>query len=307
MKFSIELIKEESWLKSDEEIELWYNRYIKLIEYSKNQDYTNNRFTHVHHILPRSMFPQFEKEQKNLIRLSYRLHYLAHFILLKLTNDPRMAIAFSMMNKKTNNKEFYLNSRLFEAATKNITESFINNPSICTPSKLFWTIDENGNRCRTEDESKKISGVAPWQKGFNKINKETTRFMNLITKKIDFVDKLDKPEYFHFRLGTHKTDYMPIYFYKDTYYIRQGDVPEELNFNVKLTFDTLDNVIPTIDSYLYKHRKNKISEGRRKSIEENGGKTLREMGLQMFNFYDPDFKFDFSYKIACFEERNQHL
>lgn len=303
MDFSINLIKTVSNLEDKTKLDIWYNRYVKLIEYAKTQNF--GKLTHGHHILPRSMFPEFKDTKENIVVLSYRLHYLAHFILLKLTVDSRMAVAFTYMNRSTNKAGFYLNSRLFAATTEEITKSFVENPEICTPSKLYWTLDENGNRCRTEDPSKKISGVAPWQKGFDSINKERTKFFNMLTKNFEYIDKNVKPELYHYRIGAYKKGKLFVYLYKGMYYFKFSDLPRELHFGLKHSDKIMDNIIPTTDSYLYKHSV-KLDLIRKEIIELHGGKTLGEIGLKVYNIEDPNFKFDLSIPIFNFEEKNRH-
>jgi hypothetical protein len=41
-------------------------------------------------------------------------------------------------------------------------------------------------------------------------------------------------------------------------------------------------------------------------IEQHGGKTLKDLGLQVFYFYDPNFKFDFTKQFYDYENRNKH-
>ena len=60
-----------------------------------------------------------------------------------------------------------------------------------------------------------------------------------------------------------------------------------------------------MDSYLYKHS-NKLDEPRKIMIEQHRGKTLKDLGLQVFYFYDPNFKFDFTKQFYDYENRNKH-
>lgn len=52
----------------------------------------------VHHILPRSLFPEYEYEPDNLVKLSLYDHFVAHYIIAK-TKNPKMLYAFNMMNR----------------------------------------------------------------------------------------------------------------------------------------------------------------------------------------------------------------
>ena len=56
---------------------------------------------------------------------------------------------------------------------------------------------------------------------------------------------------------------------------------------------------------MYKYSE-KLDEPRKHMIEQHGGKTLKELGLQVFYFYDHDFKFDFTKQLYDYETRNKH-
>lgn len=52
----------------------------------------------VHHILPRSLFPEYEFEPLNLVKLKLYDHFVAHYLIAK-TKNPKMVYAFNMMNR----------------------------------------------------------------------------------------------------------------------------------------------------------------------------------------------------------------
>lgn len=58
-----------------------------------------------HHILPKSLFPQYRKERWNIVGLPARDHFLAHYHLFKmLPRNPQMTHAFwSMCNRGNEN------------------------------------------------------------------------------------------------------------------------------------------------------------------------------------------------------------
>ena len=352
----IHLIKTKSNLTDEYQLNLWYNRYIKLLKYAETHDYSNTKHYHKHHILPKSLFPEYEHDQDNLIKLSYRLHYIAHYILWKLTKTYQMAMAFHYMSTaniknirlyNTAIKTLYEGRKGYTSATNILTGinelTKVENLGIthistsagckwwmnekghkifvkedmskfgyknthnndCAPSKIYWTLDKNGNRCRTEDESKKISGVAPWHKGFNSINKERTKFINLITKETEYVLKNEKPERYHYRTSGQVKSKFYIFLFEDIYYFSYLALPRKIQFNLCRSLDVVNNKIPTMDSYLYKHS-NKLDEPRKIMIEQHGGKTLKDLGLHVFYFYDPNFKFDFTKQFYDYENRNKH-
>jgi len=63
---------------------LHLNRYIKLIEYVKSHPNKRSKGCHeLHHILPRSMFPEHTDKFENKILLTNRQHFIAHLLLWK--------------------------------------------------------------------------------------------------------------------------------------------------------------------------------------------------------------------------------
>lgn len=69
------------------------DRYLKFIKYYNTIIFTG--YTETHHIIPRSFAGTNDKG--NLIKLSARHHYIAHLLLAKATNNPKMIKALHMM------------------------------------------------------------------------------------------------------------------------------------------------------------------------------------------------------------------
>lgn len=98
-------------LSRDYSDSVWINRYKFVIEYKDRSDTINEE----HHILPRSLYPDFATDHVNIRSISVRQHYLAHYILMKMTNTFEMSNAFKLMCT-TRSK----NSRLFEQSKTEI-------------------------------------------------------------------------------------------------------------------------------------------------------------------------------------------
>ena len=64
---------------------------------------TDEIYTELHHILPKSLFPQYKNDKWNLVRLSAKDHFYAHYYLHKaLPNEPKMTFAlWGMCNQKS--------------------------------------------------------------------------------------------------------------------------------------------------------------------------------------------------------------
>ena len=97
--------------------------YYDYIEYLKNLGKRNLEYSEKHHIIPRCLGGTNDKD--NLIELTAREHFLAHYLLMKIYPDNyKLADAFRMMgviNKKEQKR--YFNSRLYESQKKKFAEA----------------------------------------------------------------------------------------------------------------------------------------------------------------------------------------
>lgn len=103
------------------------NRYIKLIEFVQANPYSDDVITEDHHILPRSIFPEFENLKENpwnCIKLSLRHHFIAHWILSNtfIKGKPRgcMKLGFWSMCFSSKTR---ISSRVFELARRKMRET----------------------------------------------------------------------------------------------------------------------------------------------------------------------------------------
>lgn len=90
---------------------LYIDRYILFIEKCKEKTF-NGPFER-HHILPRSLGG---KEQHNIIKLSPRHHYIAHVLLAKATESPKMIKALHKMIYSRSgdvNRKYKITSRVY--------------------------------------------------------------------------------------------------------------------------------------------------------------------------------------------------
>jgi hypothetical protein len=115
-----------------EAISLHYlNRYIKFISSIKNTD--NTSITEKHHILPKSMGGL--DHPGNLIDLTPRQHYLAHWMLWKAYKSKQMTATFFSMNNRVNpycQRNFIPNSRIYQK----VREDFLK--EISDSTSLLW-------------------------------------------------------------------------------------------------------------------------------------------------------------------------
>ena len=92
----------------------YLNRYIKFVTFAK-QSIANDRYIESHHILPQSMGGL--NDDDNLVKLSARQHYLAHWMLWKAYKSKEMTFAFFSMSNQSNQyqgRNCRINSRIYE-------------------------------------------------------------------------------------------------------------------------------------------------------------------------------------------------
>jgi len=87
-------------------------RYLKFINYCKNIKF--DCYTETLHIIPRSF--NGTNDNSNLIKLSARHHYIAHLLLARATNSPKMIKALHKMVYSTNGdvqRDYKITSRVY--------------------------------------------------------------------------------------------------------------------------------------------------------------------------------------------------
>ena len=88
----------------------YQKHYDLLIETRKNRSIEG--YTEEHHIVPRCLKGSGKKF--NLIKLTAREHYMAHWLLWKATKDPRLGFAFGSMIQHKDGRKF--TARQYERA-----------------------------------------------------------------------------------------------------------------------------------------------------------------------------------------------
>lgn len=93
----------------------YFKHYANLIEKAKNRKNNQTQYYEVHHIIPRSIGGS--DEQHNLILLTAREHFVAHWLLWRLFPDEvSLMKAFKMMLIKNTKqyRDFRVNSRIYQ-------------------------------------------------------------------------------------------------------------------------------------------------------------------------------------------------
>lgn len=79
--------------------------YMLIIEHAKSEEKLglrkkgNGEYYESHHILPKSMFPLWAKEKRNLVLLTSREHLFVHKLLFKIYKNSQMACALMCMQR----------------------------------------------------------------------------------------------------------------------------------------------------------------------------------------------------------------
>lgn len=88
--------------------------YDNLIETRSNQTLQLHDYYENHHIVPKCLGGSDDK--RNLVKLTFREHYLAHWLLAKHYNNKKLWNAFSMMVVGSNKHTRIKNGRAFQRA-----------------------------------------------------------------------------------------------------------------------------------------------------------------------------------------------
>ena len=99
----------------------YLNRYVKFIKYIKQMDQSKVQHeTEFHHILPKSLFPEFSNLNdfpNNGCHLTYRQHFIAHWILYKAYGG-KMTYAFNIM---ANRSQECKSSKIYEQVRRDVS------------------------------------------------------------------------------------------------------------------------------------------------------------------------------------------
>lgn len=159
----------------------YLNRYLNFV---LNCTPNLNDYTEKHHILPKSLFPEFKTDSENLVRLTARQHFIAHWILskvfVKYKQKCSMLKAFNRMTtvSKTNSGRLIVSSKLFEQAKlANSTAMKLLNPmhdpdtvsKMRQSFRLFIESPEGTELRKKQSESRKgVNNISP--KGLQRLS-----------------------------------------------------------------------------------------------------------------------------------------
>jgi len=109
----------------------YYTWYFALIAKARTKTYDG--YSEVHHIIPDSLGGS--NDPNNLVRLSFREHFLCHWLLIKFVSDPKdkvkMAYALLCMTRSNDSHERVVSSCQLEVVKRAAKDNMsgVNNPS----------------------------------------------------------------------------------------------------------------------------------------------------------------------------------
>lgn len=164
---------------------IYVMRYLKLINNAKNRKLQSNRYHENHHIIPVAILPEYKKAKWNIVILTGREHYIAHWILAKIYGG-NMWFAFNMMSRIGHTSALYEYGRKHMAEQSSIMntgriKSEINRKAISARTKNTVVVrDSFGEMSRvSRDDPRYISGELVFYRTGSKHTEETKRRMGL--------------------------------------------------------------------------------------------------------------------------------
>lgn len=187
----------------------YLTRYKKLMCKCHSRYIEDDIYTEKHHMLPKSLFPEHSKDDDNIIILTAREHYIAHWMIAKATMNNKMWFAFNMMQRiipiEQKNSTLYTYARKYIANA--ISESNTGRPmsqknkdAMSERTKCTVVVkDKNENIFRVDvNDPRYISGELKYYRTGYKHKEETILKMitnNGVTGKKPFYNKKEKKHY----------------------------------------------------------------------------------------------------------------
>lgn len=289
------------------------NRYVKMMcHYQSLRLKKGER----HHVLPRSLFPDYKYKRGNIVCLPYRVHFIAHMLLWLATRHEKMAMALNMMGNfrfKSRSYERYRTRVVAQIGQNARGRRWFNNPdtgetifvypedapdgfvagqgqsvsdatSQRTSGMLFWYSPSSGEvtRAKERPEGDWINSRGPKFDGFAKIN-DGIKVFDLKSKKKYTMPHGSALEAWHFPCHGGRDDDKFVFVKGGSVYMTSTIcLPNQ--YRIRYKQDLSDYVVPAI-------RKSSRSEP--KTLEYcqlNAGKTVSQLGFEIYKLKDFEWK-----------------
>lgn len=165
----------------------------RYIEHTSKNNISSN-YTEKHHILPKSVFPEFKNEKWNIVKLSGRDHFIAHYLLMESFVHKDISYAFNMMkrvSKRMGKADLQMMSESYEKfrdelslhlseINKGRTHSVKSKTNMGISSKNKVVVKDNlGNTFRIDkSDDRYVSGELVFYRTGLKYTKETKNKMS---------------------------------------------------------------------------------------------------------------------------------
>lgn len=214
-----------------------YIKYVKSLTRIKG----DGNYYELHHIKLKSLGGTDEKE--NLVLLTAREHFLAHYLLAKFNPCNQTIFAFAMMRKGLKNGKRYYNSRLYEFVRKELG---------------IRTRIQNSGIKRSEEFKRNLSLKNRGSNHYNygKKGKETTGYGHTISE--DGKEAIRKTRKQEGIIRRSKSEKLFVYFFDSNCLIEYNNVQEFFDKN-NLEFKTGDNFMIRTRKNTKKFQENKVS------------------------------------------------
>jgi hypothetical protein len=102
----------------------YYTWYSNICQRALLRNLPTSVYTEKHHILPKSLYPEYSKNKDNLVKLTAREHFICHWLLTKIINNPKTIYAFQMLiPNKTSNRYRPKSSIVYENLKKKFSKN----------------------------------------------------------------------------------------------------------------------------------------------------------------------------------------
>ena len=164
--------------------------YDNLISTRKSRAPLDTQYYEKHHILPKSKGGSNSKD--NLINLTPREHFLAHWLLWKIYKDSSTRTAFHMMRNSRKNMKRILTSKQYEIARNVIYEKITNGNHHFIGGKIQ---KETQDRLVKAGKHHWLSGESQRENALKRLKENTHHFKESAFNKKAFKLYVDSKEY----------------------------------------------------------------------------------------------------------------
>jgi hypothetical protein len=152
----------------------WYFNIINSAR-TRNPDFSGE----LHHIIPKCL--NGGDESNNLVKLTYREHYIVHALLTKMHSSPKLITAFWGMSFMNETK--YYNSRLYEYSKRLYVEKISGNNHWMKTEENKRKLSDSWDEDRKKIFHSKVSGDNHWTRKID-MNEHARKMRQSLTKEM---------------------------------------------------------------------------------------------------------------------------